>query len=257
MNPQSIVLLAGPDPVGSVTYNFLSRELEVAQVIREQPVSRMDLVRGRLRRYGLLTVLGQILFRLLVVPLLKLASRSRIAEMRREAGFDVTPPPQKKIAEVESVNSEEAIALLKRLQPKVVVIAGTRILSQQVLECVPARFVNLHAGITPLYRGVHGAYWALAEGKPEVCGVTVHLVDAGIDTGGILGQAVISPTSRDNFVTYLWLQLAAGLPLLAAAVREACEGRVSLQPPPAGPSKLWTHPTLVGYLWRRLRDGVQ
>ncbi len=50
MNPVSVVLLAGPDPAGSVTYNFLSRELEVAQVIRERPVSRLELMRGRLRR---------------------------------------------------------------------------------------------------------------------------------------------------------------------------------------------------------------
>ncbi|MGH9492470.1 MAG: formyltransferase family protein [Terriglobales bacterium] len=257
MNPQSVVLLASPDVAGSVTYNFLSRELEVEQVIREQAVPRLELVRGRLRRFGLLTVLGQILFRMLAVPFLRLASRSRIREIIREAGLDEAPPPAGKLTEVESVNSEQTITLLRQLQPKVVVIAATRILSQQLLDSVPARFVNLHAGITPLYRGVHGAYWALAEGNGEACGVTVHLVDAGIDTGGILAQATIAPTARDNFATYPWLQLAAGLPLLAAAVRNACQGRAELQPPPAGPSKLWTHPTLAGYLWRRLREGVQ
>jgi folate-dependent phosphoribosylglycinamide formyltransferase PurN len=257
MSPATVVLLSGSDAAGSVTYNFLSRELEVAQVLREQPVPKMELVRGRLRRFGLFTVLGQILFRLLVVPFLRLTSGSRIREIMREAGLNDAPPPPQKITGVESVNSDQTISLLRQLQPKVVVLAGTRILSPQVLECVPARFVNLHAGITPLYRGVHGAYWALVEGKPEACGVTVHLVDAGIDTGGILAQATIAPTPRDNFATYLWLQLAAGLPLLATAVRDAGEGRVSLQTPPAGPSKLWTHPTLTGYLWRRLRDGVR
>ena len=257
MNPPSVVLLAGPDPVGSVTYNFLSRELEIEQVIREPAVPRLELARGRLRRFGLLTVLGQILFRMLAVPFLRLAARSRIREIMRDGGLEDAAPPAQKITEVESVNSGETITLLRRLRPKVVVIAGTRILSRQVLDSVPARFVNLHAGITPLYRGVHGAYWALAEGRREACGVTVHLVDAGIDTGDILAQATIAPTARDNFATYPWLQLAAGLQLLAAAVRNACEGRAEVQPPPAGPSKLWTHPTLAGYLWRRLRDGVQ
>jgi folate-dependent phosphoribosylglycinamide formyltransferase PurN len=257
MTPAEVVLLTSPDPVGGVTYNFLSRELEIAQIIREQPVSRLELVRGRLRRYGLLTVVGQVLFRLLVVPCLRLGSRSRIREIMRQAGLDDAALPGARTTDVPSINSNAAMDLLRRFQPKVVVIAGTRILSQEVLECVPARFVNLHAGITPLYRGVHGAYWALAEGRPGACGVTVHLVDAGIDTGGILAQATIAPTPRDNFATYLWLQLAAGLPLLTAAVRDACEGCVNLQPPPAGTSKLWTHPTLAGYLWRRLRDGVQ
>ena len=53
-----------------------------------------------------------------------------------------------------------------------------------LLEAVPAVFLNTLAGITPSYRGVHGAYWALVQRQPDACGVTVHLVDAGIDTGG-------------------------------------------------------------------------
>ena len=42
----------------------------------------------------------------------------------------------------------------------------------------------MHAGITPQYRGVHGGYWAVVNNDPEHCGVTIHFVDKGIDTGG-------------------------------------------------------------------------
>ena len=44
------------------------------------------------------------------------------------------------------------------------VVNGTRILSRRMLESIDAVFLNMHVGITPKYRGVHGGYWALANG---------------------------------------------------------------------------------------------
>ena len=107
-----------------------------------------------------------------------------------------------------------------------VVVSGTRIIAARVLNCVPAVFINMHAGITPLYRGVHGGYWALVERNVDACGVTVHEVDTGVDTGRILGQTRITPNGEDNFVTYGFLQQAAGLPLLKRAIRDACDGQL-------------------------------
>src|SRR5206468_1975891 len=81
---------------------------------------------------------------------------------------------------------------------------------------------------------VHGAYWALAENDATHCGVTVHLVDAGIDTGGILAQSQITPTARDNFATYGMLQTAIGLRLLRDVVLpRLLAGDRATQPAPA------------------------
>ena len=115
--------------------------------------------------------------------------------------------------------------MVARAGAAVVVVNGTRIIARRVLEASDAVFINTHCGITPEYRGVHGGYWALYRSDPENCGVTVHLVDPGIDTGGILAQQRIEPGPHDNFVTYPYLQLAAGLPLLVEAVGSALEGR--------------------------------
>jgi methionyl-tRNA formyltransferase len=154
---------------------------------------------------------------------------------------------------VPSANSPEAIRLLRGLDPAVVVVNGTRILSRELLRCVPAPFVNLHAGITPLYRGVHGGYWALACGDRQNCGVTVHLVDESIDTGAAIFQQPIEPSADDSFVTYPLLQLGVGLPLLTEAVRQVLAGRLEKRSFPEGPSRLWTHPTLWQYLSHRAR----
>ena len=145
------------------------------------------------------------------------------------------------------------MAILRELGPSVVVVNGTRIIAKSVLGCVNAPFVNIHAGITPQYRGVHGGYWALAEGHPELVGTTVHLVDPGIDTGTVLSRDYFAITPEDSIATYPYLHLAAALPSLEAEVARVRRG-LSLEPDDEtepGPSQLFTHPTLWGYLWVR------
>jgi methionyl-tRNA formyltransferase len=104
----------------------------------------------------------------------------------------------------------------------------------------------MHAGITPKYRGVHGVYWALANKDPQNCGVTVHLVDAGIDTGAIISQKNITVNPQDNFVTYPLLQLAEGIPLMKKAIEDILSNRLVIQPA-TGESRLWHHPTIWQY----------
>jgi folate-dependent phosphoribosylglycinamide formyltransferase PurN len=147
--------------------------------------------------------------------------------------------------------------LLKTIDPACIVVAGTRILSREFLQSLRCPIINIHAGITPLYRGVHGAYWALAEKRPELCGVTVHHVDAGIDTGEVLAQKTFKPSPEDNFVTYPWIQLGLGLRLLAKLIPEVISGRARASQPLTSESKLRTHPTIWGYCWRRIIYGVK
>jgi len=180
----------------------------------------------------------------------------RTAQLLRSLSLDSSPVPPAVIRRVRSVNDRDTIDLLVSLQPSVIVVNGTRIISRAVLESLPRSvFLGMHAGITPRYRGVHGAYWALVSGDWEHCGVTVHQVDPGIDTGPIVAQATIQPTRADSFVTYPLLQLGMGVGLLADAVAAALDGRLETRPS-TGPSRLWTHPTAAEYVTHRFRRGV-
>lgn len=252
-----VVMVAQDGDSTRIVYHHLARELGVAKVILEEPVPARQLLKRRAEKLGLRAAAGQVLFKALVDVPLKRASRARVAAIKAEKGLDDRPIPGDKCVQVTSINAPEAIAALKELAPAVVVVNGTRIIAKKVLEAVSAPFINMHAGITPLYRGVHGGYWAMAEGDREHCGVTVHLVNAGIDTGGILGQARITPAKDDNFVTYPYLQVAAGLPLLTEAVSAALAGTLTEKPAPAGASRLWSHPTLGQYLKARVVRGVR
>lgn len=50
--------------------------------------------------------------------------------------------------------------------------------------------VNVHSSLLPRHRGIHPVSWALVEDAAET-GVTVHRVDAGVDTGDVLAQRAI------------------------------------------------------------------
>ena len=240
-----------------IVWQALQQEFAIARVILENRESRRKLVERRARKLGYWTVFGQILFQKLLHPAVRLSARGRIREIHEENHLLDGPIPAETVVRVDSVNSKQARGELRRSRPAVVVVVGTRIISEQTLESLGSVFINMHAGITPMFRGVHGGYWALAAGEPKNCGVTVHLVDKGIDTGGILYQGHIEPTDKDNFTTYPLLQMAAGLPLLRRAIDDVLQGRITVHPPPDVRSHLWYHPTLWSYLRNRLRLGIK
>ena len=81
--------------------------------------------------------------------------------------------------------------------PDLVVCAGfMRVLGPAVVEAFAGRMVNTHPALLPSFRGAHAVREALAYGV-KVTGVTVHLVDAGVDTGPIIAQATV-PVREDD-----------------------------------------------------------
>src|SRR5262249_45860604 len=136
---------------------------------------------------------------------LAFVSRGRIAGILRDNRLEARWPDGCELIDVPSVNSPECVACLARLDPRVVLLLGTRIINRETLAAIKAPVINYHAGITPKYRGVHGGYWAKAEGDLENFGVTVHLVDPGIDTGAVLYQARVAPTAQDNYATFPYI----------------------------------------------------
>lgn len=83
-------------------------------------------------------------------------------------------------------------------QPDLVVSAGfMKILGPQFLSRFVGRVVNTHPALLPAFPGAHAVPDALAYGV-RVTGCTVHLVDAGVDTGPILAQEAVSVLEDDD-----------------------------------------------------------
>jgi folate-dependent phosphoribosylglycinamide formyltransferase PurN len=247
-----IVMLAGENPTSWIVYNRLVQEFGPFLLLLEPPVSRRSLIRNRIRKLGLWKTLSQVGFVFLARPFLAREARRRSREICQSMGLEAAQPAGRHIQRVSSVNDPQCRALLQQANPKVVVVNGTRIIKRETLTSIGATFLNVHQGITPQYRGAQGAYWALYSGDRGNCGVTIHVVDEGIDTGGIVDQARIDPQPDDNYMTYPLLQTAAALDRLVAAVRQCLAGRVATRAI-EGPSAVWYHPGLLQYLAGRLR----
>ncbi|HVV68672.1 MAG TPA: formyl transferase [Gammaproteobacteria bacterium] len=257
MSEKKIVFLASNNASSRMVFNQLKAVFPIEKAITEKKQNAWLLIKKRAKRLGWLTVFGQIAF-MGYAKCLRRCSEQRINEIKQHFNLDLSNLPEDITIRVNSANDRETIQLLQQLQPDIVVINGTRLLSKELLASTDAVFINMHAGITPAYRGVHGGYWALANHDANHCGVTVHLVDEGIDTGNILYQSVIAPTPSDNFITYPLLQLAAGIPLLIQAVKDVQNNQIAIQPAKTNlDSKLRSHPTLWQYVYYRLRFGVK
>ncbi len=106
----------------------------------------------------------------------------------------MTPPPVKVCAEKnditvyqpDSVRTEEALSLMKELNPDcVVVVAYGKIIPSEMLKLPKFGFVNVHGSLLPKYRGAAPIQWSIIDGETKT-GVTTMQMDDGIDTGDML-----------------------------------------------------------------------
>ncbi len=112
-----------------------------------------------------------------------------------------------------------------------VVSAGLmRILPAGFVREFSPRLINTHPALLPLYPGAHAVRDALAAGAAET-GVTVHVIDEGVDTGPVLRQASlrIEPGEPESELHERIKRLER--PLLVQTVREIATGELRLPEP--------------------------
>jgi phosphoribosylglycinamide formyltransferase 1 len=105
---------------------------------------------------------------------------------------------------------------------ELVVLAGyMHLLTRAFLHRFPERIVNVHPSLLPAFPGAHAIDDALAAGV-ETTGVTVHVVDEGLDTGPVLRQEAVAVEPRESLVERIH---AVEHRLLPEVVRELCPAR--------------------------------
>lgn len=92
---------------------------------------------------------------------------------------------------VYKVTNKLTADMVKQLEPSFVVSFNYRhLISAEVLELLPGRVINLHTSLLPFNRGSAPNFFSFYENTPK--GVTIHLMDSGLDTGDILCQKELS-----------------------------------------------------------------
>jgi methionyl-tRNA formyltransferase len=102
------------------------------------------------------------------------------------------------VLQFERLHAAEALSQLQALQPEAMVAcAFGQILRPQVLELPPKGVLNIHPSLLPRYRGATPIPAAILAGDSET-GVTIILMDAGLDSGPILFQSRLPIEESDT-----------------------------------------------------------
>ena len=184
-------------PLFRYIYAHVSERCDDVHVVVVQPrpsrlSARVKRSWRKLRRLGFLYAIE--VLSSLPLQLVLMSADSRLSDQLLEQ----LPRPQNvlneaRIVRVQGINTPDAVATISSLQPDIILQAGAGILRRKIFELARLGTINMHHGIAPLIKGMNSIYWALWEQRPEWLGVTVHWIDEGIDTGGVLAYARLDP----------------------------------------------------------------
>jgi methionyl-tRNA formyltransferase len=134
------------------------------------------------------------------------------------------------IFEPASPNLPEFVQAISALSPDLFLAVGyTNLLKEQVLSVPRLLAANFHASLLPAYRGKHPVFWALRHGE-RWAGLTVHMMDLGLDTGDILYQVRVRTRQRDSVATLYERIMERSVKLVRRLIEDAETGQ--LQPRP-------------------------
>ena len=245
-----VVFLTSASPASSYFAAVLARSGRLAGIVYEKRTFRWraEVLLRLLRRRGVLKVLDQIAYRAVERVL---APRGHV-RLEGEA-YSTGPEDCQRISSVpqcrvSDINAQEILDFIEPLAPDLLIVKSTSIIRGKLLERYSCRIFNFHAGITPEYRGVHAPFWALFNGERGMVGATIHLVDRGIDTGGILEQeSVPVDPSVDSFFTIYVKLNRKGAELMLRAIEKFESGSLLPFAKKGATSRLYSFPGLTDY----------
>jgi folate-dependent phosphoribosylglycinamide formyltransferase PurN len=138
------------------------------------------------------------------------------------------------------INSPRLLDYLKPFKPDVIAVLGSSVLRQEMISLPSSAVINIHSGLSPYYRGTWSYGWPLVNREPEYIGVTVHYINAGIDTGDIIYQTRPLLSESDDLNTIFLKVIAEGIELMVKAIEEiSSRGSIVSHQQPAGAGRLY------------------
>lgn len=244
----SVVVLTTHAATNYALIEALARDHRVSGIVFEhQTRLRLRLFLNRLRKLGIITVLDQAAYKMLDLCIFRPRALRKMGSLL-PACLSQEFLAETELVNVRSINSSIVTDFLARVKPEAVVVSGTSLLCSRLLQTLNGvPIVNIHCGITPRYRGAHGAFWAVVNEDWDNVGTTVHLIDAGIDTGEILFQESIRIEPDDDPRDLALKQHLVGVRLACEAVSAIAENNVKIMHRADLDSRFYSSPTLSSY----------
>jgi len=219
-----ILILTSYTPHNIYLVNALTdRKNIVGKVIQKRRVpasqkEKMDIRRRMARRHGFIKTANKLLYN----KWKSLSVSKNEGNIVKDMLFNHTREPAytKDIPtiEVQDINSSKCRDFISAHNPDVVAVCGTSVIKPEIFTLSQKGTINIHCGIIPEYRSADPSFWALYNGEPDKVGVTIHFVDAGIDTGDIIYQETVQVTKDDNLATLYCKCIKTGAELMAKAI---------------------------------------
>lgn len=153
-------------------------------------------------------------------------------------GRTLKPPPVKILADENNIpviqprnlKEPEALTQLQNWRPDLIVVAAFgQILRPHVLDLPPHGCINVHASLLPRWRGAAPIQAAILNGDDQT-GVTIMLMDRGLDTGPVLSQRAIRITDENTAGTLSPLLAELGAKLIIETLPTYLSGELPPQP---------------------------
>jgi phosphoribosylglycinamide formyltransferase-1 len=153
-------------------------------------------------------------------------------ELARERGIATHVVSPKQHADRASWDAALA-AQLAALNPDLLVLAGfMRLIGTALLSRFEGKIINVHPSLLPAFPGIDAPAQAIAKGV-RVSGCTVHIVDAGVDSGPIIAQAAVPVHEGDDANTLHLRIQATEHKLFPAVIHAIARGAIELGARPA------------------------
>jgi len=150
---------------------------------------------------------------------------------------------QVKIIELSGdINSNKNVQIIKDEKPDLMIsILGNQIFRKQIFELAPKGCLNLHTALLPKYRGLMPTFWVLKNNEKKT-GVSVFIVDRGIDSGPILVQKEIEIKDKTQAELIRETKLL-GMKAIIEAIQLIQDNKVKLIPNPDKEATYFSFPT--------------
>lgn len=132
-----------------------------------------------------------------------------------------------------AINDPLVVARIKALNPQLIAVHSTSLIKAELIEAFPQRIINLHAGLSPYYRGSGTNVWPFYNQELQYVGMTVHYLDIGIDSGAIILQGRPKFSPADNTHTIGCKNIILGTELMIKVLQDY----LRFGPPPGIPQE--------------------
>jgi len=130
-----------------------------------------------------------------------------------------------------SLNSDQTRDRFLARDVDTVLVYGTNLIREPLISQWQGRMLNMHLGLSPYYRGTATNFYPLVNEEPQFVGATIHLIDAGIDSGPIVRHSRPDIVLGDMPHTIGCKAILAGIRAMKKSLGElARDGMVKAQP---------------------------